>query len=292
MQDGSSKVASQKEPHEGQDPEYWELEGAILKIRNFAIAPVAAVMMMVGTTAHAVPQLQLNIVGGTYNTAHQTIMASSNSFSLYAYYQGSAAPTGNFYISMALQPSTSLGGSYGSFSMMSGTTTRTISATSGMVYGNPPIESLATLQPYDPGDLSPHGIFPTWFAEQAFTFLSTNTSGVYNTQDNPGSGPMAGTGMYFAKFDFNISGLALGTGLHFDLYNEQLQVCGKNKNCVPGDIDVYKFAPFSHDAGAMVFAPPPVTSIPEPETYALLLAGLGLLGFAARRRKLKEAAAA
>ena len=30
--------------------------------------------------------------------------------------------------------------------------------------------------------------------------------------------------------------------------------------------------------------------IPEPETYAMLLAGLGLLGFAARRRKLKLAA--
>ena len=35
-----------------------------------------------------------------------------------------------------------------------------------------------------------------------------------------------------------------------------------------------------------------VTSVPEPETYAILLAGLGLLGFAARRRMLKEAAAA
>ena len=35
-----------------------------------------------------------------------------------------------------------------------------------------------------------------------------------------------------------------------------------------------------------------VTSpVPEPETYAMLLAGLGLLGFAARRRKLKAAAA-
>lgn len=32
--------------------------------------------------------------------------------------------------------------------------------------------------------------------------------------------------------------------------------------------------------------------VPEPETYAMMLAGLGLLGFAARRRKLKEAAAA
>jgi hypothetical protein len=33
-----------------------------------------------------------------------------------------------------------------------------------------------------------------------------------------------------------------------------------------------------------------VSAIPEPETYAMLLAGLGLLGFAARRRKLKLAA--
>lgn len=36
----------------------------------------------------------------------------------------------------------------------------------------------------------------------------------------------------------------------------------------------------------------PTAAIPEPETYAMLLAGLGLLGFAARRRKRKEAAAA
>jgi len=35
-----------------------------------------------------------------------------------------------------------------------------------------------------------------------------------------------------------------------------------------------------------------VAAIPEPETYAMLLAGLGLLGFAARRRKQKELAAA
>ena len=32
-----------------------------------------------------------------------------------------------------------------------------------------------------------------------------------------------------------------------------------------------------------------VGSVPEPETYALLLAGLGLLGFAGRRKKLKAA---
>jgi hypothetical protein len=35
-----------------------------------------------------------------------------------------------------------------------------------------------------------------------------------------------------------------------------------------------------------------LTAVPEPETYAMLLAGLGLMGFVARRRKQKEVAAA
>ncbi len=35
-----------------------------------------------------------------------------------------------------------------------------------------------------------------------------------------------------------------------------------------------------------------VTAVPEPETYAMMLAGLGLLGFAARRRKQKDVAIA
>ena len=34
-----------------------------------------------------------------------------------------------------------------------------------------------------------------------------------------------------------------------------------------------------------------VSAVPEPETYAMMIAGLGLLGFAARRRKQQQAAA-
>ena len=33
----------------------------------------------------------------------------------------------------------------------------------------------------------------------------------------------------------------------------------------------------------------PVGAVPEPETYAMLLAGLGMMGFVARRRKNKTA---
>ena len=35
-----------------------------------------------------------------------------------------------------------------------------------------------------------------------------------------------------------------------------------------------------------------LSAVPEPETYAMMLAGLGLLGFAARRRKQKTEVAA
>ena len=248
---------------------------------KFALAPIAAALMFVGAPAHAVPALQLNIVGGTYDTVTQTIMASGNSFSLYAYGlssgNGAVSTTENFYLSMALLPGTSAAGSFGSFTI-NGTP---ISATSGMVYGTAPIETIPSLQGQDPGDLAQHGVFPTYFTEKKFTFSSGTQSGVYNTQDHAGWGPQAGMGMYYKKFDFDISGIAAGYGLHFDLYNETISVCGKAKNCTSGDVDVNNFAPFSHDAQGMVT----VTVVPEPETYAMLLAGLGLMGFVARRRR-------
>ncbi|MBI3372764.1 MAG: choice-of-anchor N protein [Betaproteobacteria bacterium] len=88
--------------------------------------------------------------------------------------------------------------------------------------------------------------------------------------------------MYYERFDFNLGGLAAGYGLHFDLYNEIISVCGKAKNCTNGDVDVNRFAPFSHDAQGMV------ARVPEPEPYAMLLASLGLMGFAVRRRWQRE----
>ena len=48
-------------------------------------AVVAAALVGMSTFASAVPTLQLGIAGGTYDNATKTIIASSNSFSLYAY---------------------------------------------------------------------------------------------------------------------------------------------------------------------------------------------------------------
>lgn len=253
-------------------------------LRTTAAALFAAAMAA-SAPASAVPALQLDIAGGTYVAgSEETIFASSNSFALYAYGLADKVSTSEtFVLSMALVPSTATPGSYGSFSINSST----IDVTGDMVYGNPPIETLVS-QEHESGDLAPHGIFPTYFTELQFSFSAGNQSGIYNTQDEAGSGPQSGTGMYFAKFDIDISGLAAGLGIHFDLYNTKLIEACKNKNpsCTEGDVQIGDlFAPFSHDAAGMV------TVVPEPETYAMLLAGLGLLGFMARRRRKGIAAA-
>lgn len=238
---------------------------------KFLLASILAALTLASTPARAVPQLQLDILGGTYDAATGTIFAGSDSFSLYAY---SLSLPGNFFLSMALVPAVSAG-NYGSFSVNGST----INVTGDMTFGTPPLETILGDAAKDPGDLPSHGIFPTYFAEQMFSFSAADQSGIYNTQDNAGAGPQAGTGMYFARFDFDLSGLAAGFGLHFDLYDESLVSSCKSRNCTVGDIDVNKFAPFSHDAQAMV------TAVPEPETYAMLLAGLALMAFVSRRRR-------
>ena len=229
------------------------------------------IALIASTLASATPMLQLGIAGGTYNTATQTIVSSGPVFSLYAFLtpgNNSNTLADTYYLSMALSPQVSATTNLGSFTVNG----NTINATSDMVYGTPPLDSTLFS---DPGDLSSHGMFPTYFTQMGFMFNSTNQSGIFNTQDNPSFGPQSGSGMYFQRFDINVSGLTNGFAVHFDLYNTRL--CTR-RNCTPGDIDVDQFAPFSHDAES-------ITNVPEPNT--LILLGLGLLGLGLARKRAK-----
>lgn len=96
-----------------------------------------------------------------------------------------------------------------------------------------------------------------------------------------------------------IAGWTLLGGLDYDLFGTTTSngkfcefTCAPNGNA---DISVSKgffsnnnFSGYWADFSAITTSN--IAAVPEPETYALLLAGLGLLGFTARRRKRVEAA--
>jgi hypothetical protein len=214
-------------------------------IQRIILAAIVWMVMGVGV-AVADPTLQLDITPGYYvGKPEETIFSRGNIFTLYAYLiPDSKAPLGDtYYISAALVPQSQAHGGLGSFSF-AGTTVDV----TDMTYGTPPIPS--------------HGVFNTLFSEFSFKFAQDNRSLAYNTADFPGLGPTpssAGT-MYYRAFDVDVSGLASGQTLHFDLYSRLDH--GR------------QFAPFSHDAAAQ-------SAVPEPGTLGLLL-GAGLIALAAK----------
>ena len=220
----------------------------------FAIITILAC----SSASFAIPVLQLDIQGGVYDLTTETIVAQSNSFTVYAYLKvgDSKNPVSDdYFLSVALSPQFGPGpGNLGSFvfdqytgSDSASNGQKTISVTSEMLFGVPPLEANLAK---DPHDLPQHGMFPTFFVEQGFKFIATQQSGQYNTQDDSGQGPIAGSGMYYMAFTFNVANLDPRYIIHFDLYNTRI----KNS-----DIDVTQFAPFSHDAESG-----PRERVPEP----------------------------
>lgn len=234
---------------------------------------VVALTMWLGLAAgaaNAVPTLQLGIEGGTYDSSTETIVATSTVFDLYAFLKPDTQnPFGDtYYLSMAITPQVNdTPADLGSFTYNG----NTVNATADMTFGTPPVDTFFK-------DIPSHGMFPTYYTEILFSFDSSNQSGVFNVQDNPDSGPIAGSGMYYNLFSIDTSNLAVGYAIHFDLYNSNLKETCKKGDCTVTS-GITQFAPFSHDAQSMT------SVVPEPETYAMMLAGLGLLGFSARRRK-------
>lgn len=98
---------------------------------------------------------------------------------------------------------------------------------------------------------------------------------------SPGGGP---TGVWDFRFDLTgpqQTRLTANESVSFDATFDQAVVLGSNSFAlhVQGLTDA--------QGGSAWYVPPP---IPEPETYAMMLAGLGMLGFTARRKRaLKKA---
>lgn len=225
--------------------------------------------------ASAYNTLQLGISGGSYDSTSETIFSAGPSFSLYAFLIPDAKNllSDTYYLSMAVTPQVLTSANLGSFTYNS----TTVNVTADMTYGTPPIDAFSSS--HDAGDLSTHSIFPTYYKEVSFSFSSSNQSAAFNTQDNPSWGPQAGSGMYYNLFNIDTANLGSGYEIHFDLYNTKL--CSKDKGSCSGttDTDITQFAPYSHDAQSFT------TPIPEPEIYAMMGLGLGLMGFVTRRRK-------
>lgn len=91
----------------------------------------------------------------------------------------------------------------------------------------------------------------------------------------------------FGNFDQTITSFALvsNSGFNADfISNYSFTANTITLDMNSGSVNDYQVG------GTAVFAINGVAPIPEPETYAMMLAGLGLLGIAARRRKLRASA--
>jgi hypothetical protein len=232
---------------------------------------------VIATPAIAIPTLQLGANPSTYVAGgEQSVVATANPFTLYALGNTSSSKfdfAHHYFLSVAIlrQDGAAISEgdqSFGSFSI-------TGPGTSGALYfGTPPVEDvLNSTQTPDPGDLSAHGIFPTYFFEREFQFDTLKRATAYNVADNPDGfveNP-AGT-LAYQSWTVDLTGLGAGYRLHFDLYSEKLKY--------DGDQDIAYFAPFSHDA---VSGPPP--SVPDASGTVTLM-GISLLAIAAMRRRL------
>lgn len=220
------------------------LGGVVVAGSIFAAAPV-----------HAVPVLQLTILGGTYDNADESTHANTNPFTLVALLKGSAADLATtYFISLALFPTS--GSPSGSISV-------------GGLAGFSNLTATQPLHVGTPSGLPSHGVFPAQFAEVSFNFsgLTTNEFDAQTTTPSSITGPCnINKCLYYASF--SITDSMDNASIHFDLYGGG------------------KFAPFSHDAqSGRELAPctQDCGDIPEPGTLAML--GLGAVVAAAAKRR-------
>ncbi len=203
-------------------------------------------------SAWAIPTLQLDIVGGIYNTTTETTVATGPIFTLRALLNTTSPNFSRVYsISAAIEPQLAQlpVPNFGNFTVDG----VLFSATNNTQWGRPPVDVLDTSS----GNLPMHGMFPTYYGEIDFTFDSAHTVASYNTADHTSS---PGT-LYYHDFVINATGLLNPYDVHFDLYDEAVK---------KGVATMDDFAPFSHDAESGHY-----NQVPD-SSATMVLVGLGL----------------
>ena len=243
---------------------------------------IASIVLLAGSinTAFALPALQLGGDGTAawdYDTSEETWVVTDTSFTLNAYancdgYQASCdaehgqyawdemgATTQYAYLVVAAAPQTADGTDV--FDITIGNDGGATLVDSG--FGNPPLPDT------DSNNLSPHGIYDTYFEIYEFQF-DGSIGTIYDQQPNE-----TGSGDGFTEtFNITVNETALGiTGLHFDLFTVQGARYDETNYLLNF------VAPYSHDAEYECCT----REVPAPS--AALLLGLGLIGMAAMRKK-------
>ena len=225
---------------------------------------LAAVCAWGTSLLRAVPELQLDILGGTYDPVSESTVANSSVFTLRALLKGSSNLPGPYFIAAAIQPGLPQNSAnVGSFSFNGNSY-----STATMSWGVPPLDVSDTKS----GNLPKHGVYPTYYHEEEFFFSSSATVASYNVEtDAAASGRL-----YYHDFTIDVSGLLPGYYVHFDLYDLKVK---------KGNYTLDDFAPFSHDAQSR---PGTSQQIPDSGSTAVLL-GLGFIGAAFLGRRLAKA---
>lgn len=143
----------------------------------------------------------------------------------------------------------------------------------------------------NPLDLWSAGALPRWSNANGLTGADLLATGAADTNgDNPGvpAGTVIGPGTFGS---WTQGGLTAPFGALVGEWSGALGsffLIGTNYAGVAASstLNLYYFDSFQADNSGSILADVNIAAaVPEPETYAMMLAGLGLIGFASRRRK-------
>ena len=235
-------------------------------MKKYFLCILAVFFLLLPSAALALPELQLYLEGGSYNTLTESWELSGvDTARLWVI--GDVGAKGNLYNVML----------YAAYAEQTGAVTITLNPTTTGGYGgfvdpSTPVGvgglSTETETGTTPPKLSGHGIYGAGVAWSGFelgnfTLKDSPIADFQNSLPSPEARKLGQINVY----EVVVEGLLAG-GLHFDITGYYL------KNKTQKDV----FGPYSHDADAGF-------SVSVPESSTMLLLGFGLMGLAGFGRK-------